>query len=394
MIAGLDNNQILSRNVRDNIIFIKNIEIRHNRLGSIVKTNNYPNKDKSKQNKWLTENLPNKHGLCIVLDGENGGSSTALVEESLSKNQIVAVSNDGDSRLLYESIITSPDHPLKDIHVVQKNIYDVLQVLNGPCISALYLDYQGFWTGNKTKKCYPIKDVELFFKQELPLNEGCLLMITFSTMQKDHPLDKVAKLIENQISAYADENFYTVEKRFYKKGSSTREKGKKGGMTMGYIAFHIKKELAFGQLLNDESLEQLNTFLIDKSYIQGYTPTRGDIVVHEWCQVLPPERFEHVYRWYRHISSFDIDERKTFEQNDTSARYYGQLSAQPRSQKLDDIEVISEILSQTQIYEDESTDEETSISTLNDDMQSFTTNEKLDKFADLKITDDDDNVKK
>ena len=230
----------------------------------------------------------------------------------------------------------------------------------------------------KGKKCFPIKDVELFFKQELPLNEGCLLMITFSTMKKGHPLDKVAELIEYQISAYADENFYTVEKRFYKKGSSTREKGKKGGMTMGYIAFHIKKELAFGQLLNDDSLEQLNTFLIDKSYIQGYTPTRGDIVVHEWCQVLPPERFEHVYRWYRHISSFDIDERKKFEQNDTSARYYGQLSAQPQ---------ISE-------DEDESTDEETSISTLNDDMQSFTTNEKLDKFADLKITDDDDNVKK
>ena len=90
----------------------------------------------------------------------------------LKKERIVAVSDDGDSGFLYESIRGSDPHRSHSIHVVQKNINDVLKYLNRPCLSALYLECNGSLTDNDKLQHFQENDVELFFERELALNES------------------------------------------------------------------------------------------------------------------------------------------------------------------------------------------------------------------------------
>jgi len=52
-------------------------------------------------------------------------------------------------------------------------------------------------------------------------------------------------------------------------------------------------------------LKALNDHLEDRSYIDGYTPSQSDVVVHEAVGKAPDANtFPHVARWFRHIGSF------------------------------------------------------------------------------------------
>ncbi|KAL2917837.1 Translation elongation factor 1 beta [Polyrhizophydium stewartii] len=62
--------------------------------------------------------------------------------------------------------------------------------------------------------------------------------------------------------------------------------------------------MPFGDLNTDAGLKVLNTFLEDKSYIEGYTPSQADVAVFEAMKKAPAASFPHALRWYNHIAHF------------------------------------------------------------------------------------------
>jgi elongation factor 1-beta len=86
--------------------------------------------------------------------------------------------------------------------------------------------------------------------------------------------------------------------------------------------------MGFGNLESREGISLLNTFLADKSYIEGYRPTQGDIVVFEAVKKAPSADLEHALRWYKHIASFNDAERKKFEGQRQSIDHYGRQPGQ------------------------------------------------------------------
>jgi elongation factor 1-beta len=64
-------------------------------------------------------------------------------------------------------------------------------------------------------------------------------------------------------------------------------------------------------LQTPEGLEALNIFLSDRSYVNGFRPSKVDTYLFEKLDSCPSDIFPHVCRWYRHIASFGM-ERKNF----------------------------------------------------------------------------------
>ena len=86
--------------------------------------------------------------------------------------------------------------------------------------------------------------------------------------------------------------------------------------------------MGFGDLHSADGLRLLNTFLADKSYIGGYRPTQGDVVVFEAVSKAPANEFENALRWYKHIASFNDAERATFQGERKSLDQYGRVAGQ------------------------------------------------------------------
>nr|CAD7452933.1 unnamed protein product [Timema tahoe] len=76
-----------------------------------------------------------------------------------------------------------------------------------------------------------------------------------------------------------------------------------------YPSFH----LAFGDLTTDGGLCALDKYLVDRSYVEGYAPTKLDVELFEMVKSEPPRTHPHAQRWFRHIHSFG-DGRKLFIQ--------------------------------------------------------------------------------
>jgi elongation factor 1-beta len=91
--------------------------------------------------------------------------------------------------------------------------------------------------------------------------------------------------------------------------------------------------MGFGDLQSRDSLLLLNTFLADKSYIEGYRPSQGDIVVFEAVKKAPSADLEHALRWYKHISSFNDAEKQKFEGQRQSIDHYGRHHGQDSQEK-------------------------------------------------------------
>ncbi|XP_018405134.1 PREDICTED: elongation factor 1-beta' [Cyphomyrmex costatus] len=64
--------------------------------------------------------------------------------------------------------------------------------------------------------------------------------------------------------------------------------------------------MAVGDLKTDKGIEDLNTYLSDRSYIEGWQPTQADVVVLEALGKAPTISNPHVLRWYNHIKSYDL----------------------------------------------------------------------------------------
>ncbi|XP_055534969.1 probable elongation factor 1-beta [Wyeomyia smithii] len=67
--------------------------------------------------------------------------------------------------------------------------------------------------------------------------------------------------------------------------------------------------MAFGDVKTAKGLEELNNFLADHSYVEGYVPSKADLSVFEALGKAPAGNNVHVQRWYRHIASFNAQER-------------------------------------------------------------------------------------
>lgn len=70
--------------------------------------------------------------------------------------------------------------------------------------------------------------------------------------------------------------------------------------------------MSFGDLKTEAAVQKLNSFLADKSYIEGYQPSTADVAVFSGCAGAPKETLNHALRWYRHIASYSQAERDAF----------------------------------------------------------------------------------
>lgn len=65
--------------------------------------------------------------------------------------------------------------------------------------------------------------------------------------------------------------------------------------------------MGFGDLRKPEGLKSLNSFLEDKSYIDGFQPSQADVAVYESLAGSPAVEYPHALRWYKHITSYSKD---------------------------------------------------------------------------------------
>jgi len=65
--------------------------------------------------------------------------------------------------------------------------------------------------------------------------------------------------------------------------------------------------MAFGDLKTEKGVEALNTFLADKSYIEGYAPSQADVTTINAMNKAPASSMAHALRWYNHIKSFGAE---------------------------------------------------------------------------------------
>ncbi|XP_054266705.1 elongation factor 1-beta'-like [Macrosteles quadrilineatus] len=63
---------------------------------------------------------------------------------------------------------------------------------------------------------------------------------------------------------------------------------------------------------SEKGVKDLDAYLSERSYIQGYQPTNADVAVFEAFSKAPTSSTPHALRWYNHIKSFTADEKKKF----------------------------------------------------------------------------------
>ncbi|CAL7948101.1 unnamed protein product [Xylocopa violacea] len=64
--------------------------------------------------------------------------------------------------------------------------------------------------------------------------------------------------------------------------------------------------MAIGDLKTDKGVKDLNLYLADRSYIDGWQPTQADVAVLEALGKTPTSSNPHVLRWYNHIKTYDL----------------------------------------------------------------------------------------
>jgi len=65
--------------------------------------------------------------------------------------------------------------------------------------------------------------------------------------------------------------------------------------------------------LDNVSPAELNTYLADKSYVEGYTPSQADVTAFLKLGSAPDRASHpHAARWYKHIASYSDEERDSW----------------------------------------------------------------------------------
>ncbi|KAJ3275359.1 Translation elongation factor 1 beta [Terramyces sp. JEL0728] len=62
----------------------------------------------------------------------------------------------------------------------------------------------------------------------------------------------------------------------------------------------------------DKDAKALDDYLLEKSYVEGYTPSQADVAVYEQFKSAPAAKYVNATRWYNHLSSYTAAEFKAF----------------------------------------------------------------------------------
>lgn len=63
----------------------------------------------------------------------------------------------------------------------------------------------------------------------------------------------------------------------------------------------------FGSLSSEKELEELNSYLADRSYISGFEATTIDSDMSKMLRSLSALTYPHVARWQKHIASYSSE---------------------------------------------------------------------------------------
>ncbi|KAI1722304.1 elongation factor 1-beta [Ditylenchus destructor] len=68
-------------------------------------------------------------------------------------------------------------------------------------------------------------------------------------------------------------------------------------------------DFAFGQgnvSTNDEKqLDEFNTYLASRTYVNGFAPSKEDVVAYKNFVSAPAQKYPHIVRWYKQIASIE-----------------------------------------------------------------------------------------
>ncbi|CAD5110974.1 DgyrCDS326 [Dimorphilus gyrociliatus] len=65
--------------------------------------------------------------------------------------------------------------------------------------------------------------------------------------------------------------------------------------------------MGFGDLNSECGSNCLNSYLVDKSYIEGFVPSQADVAIFSALKSAPSAKFENALRWYNHIKSYESE---------------------------------------------------------------------------------------
>ncbi|CAH1405589.1 unnamed protein product [Nezara viridula] len=68
--------------------------------------------------------------------------------------------------------------------------------------------------------------------------------------------------------------------------------------------------MTVSDLKTDQGVKEFDSYIADRSYVEGYVPSQADLAVLEGFAKPPSDQTPHAKRWYNHISSFSDAERK------------------------------------------------------------------------------------
>jgi len=94
--------------------------------------------------------------------------------------------------------------------------------------------------------------------------------------------------------------------------------------------------MGFGDLKSRAGQQALNQYLADKSYIDGFLASQADNVIFEALGSAPPTDLFHALRFFKHINSFNENERKAFPGSRKDINSYGAAAAVKKAPADDD----------------------------------------------------------
>jgi elongation factor 1-beta len=87
--------------------------------------------------------------------------------------------------------------------------------------------------------------------------------------------------------------------------------------------------MGFVDFVTDQGLSVLNNWLQTRSYIIGFTPSQADVAVFKSLKDAPtPAKYPHVYRWYKHVASYESEFSSLPGDASKKATTYGPETAQ------------------------------------------------------------------
>nr|AKV16245.1 putative translation elongation factor 1-beta [Pectinaria gouldii] len=97
--------------------------------------------------------------------------------------------------------------------------------------------------------------------------------------------------------------------------------------------------MGFGNLKAQEGQKALNSYLEDKSFIDGYVPSQADVAVFEAMSGAPADSLPYALRWFNHIKSYSGADRKAFPGVKQTADKYGPGAAPAAAADDDDDDI-------------------------------------------------------